>query len=80
MTYLSTALDLPAVSGVIFGRSHLRGKSMYFDGELAPLNKIFIVGKVTQNELNGFAVDFIRANKIKSGPEPNKCSRTAHFL
>lgn len=48
MTYLRVVLGLTAVSSVIFGRSHLRGKK-YFDRELAPLNKILIVGKVTQN-------------------------------
>lgn len=42
--YLSIVLDLTFLSSVIFGRSHLRGnKSMYFDGELALLNKILIV-------------------------------------
>lgn len=50
MTYLRIVLDLTAVSNVIFGRSYLRGKkSMYFDGELASLNKTLIVVKVAQN-------------------------------
>lgn len=51
VTYLSIVLDISAVSRVICCRSHLRGKN--FEGELAPLNKILIVG-----ELNSYAVDF----------------------
>lgn len=44
------------------------------------MNKILIVGKVAQNYLDGVALDFIRVNEIKSGSEPDICSRSACFL